>query len=58
MLFRSSKSFNLTAFVMSWLAVNRNGERYGAELPFEPYLTNGRMNTPGDKAWSIFDANY
>ena len=54
----SSKSFNLTAFVMSWLAVNRNGERYGAELPFEPYLTNGRMNTPGDKAWSIFDANY
>lgn len=54
----SSYTFNLTAFIMSWLAVNRNGERYGAELPFEPYLTNARMNTPGDVAWSIFDADY
>lgn len=54
----SSYSFNLTAFIMSWLAVNQNGERYGAELPFEPYLTNARMNTPGNKAWSIFDADY
>ena len=35
----SSYSFNLTAFIMCWLAVNENGERYGAELPFEPYLT-------------------
>ena len=32
---------------MSWLAVNANGERYGAEMPFEPMLTNARMNTPG-----------
>ena len=54
----SSYTFNLTAFIMSWLAVNRNGERYGAEIPFEPYLTNARMNTPGDIAWSIFDADY
>ncbi len=54
----SSKSFNLTAFVMSWLAVNQKGERYGAEMPFEPYLTSARMNTPGNKAWSIFDADY
>jgi succinate dehydrogenase/fumarate reductase flavoprotein subunit len=54
----SSYSFNLTAFIMSWLAVNRNGERYGAELPFEPYLTDARMNTPGNVAWSIFDADY
>lgn len=53
-----SYSFNLTAFIMTWLAVNRNGDRYGAELPFEPYLTNARMNTPGNVAWSIFDANY
>ena len=53
-----SKSFNLTAFVMSWLAVNRKGERYGAELPFEPYLTSARMNTPGNQAWSIFDSDY
>lgn len=54
----SSYTFNLTAFIMSWLAVNKNGERYGAELPFEPYLTNGRMNTPGNVAWSLFDADY
>lgn len=53
-----SYTFNLTAFIMSWLAVNRDGARYGAELPFEPYLTNGRMNTPGNQAWSIFDADY
>ena len=39
--------FNLTSFIMSWLAVNANGERYGAEMPFEPMLTNARMNTPG-----------
>ncbi len=37
--------FNLTSFIMSWLAVNANGERYGAEMPFEPMLTNARMNT-------------
>ena len=54
----SSYTFNLTAFIMSWLAVNKNGERYGAEIPFEPYLTNARMNTPGDVAWSIFDGDY
>ncbi|MEA5019692.1 MAG: FAD-binding protein [Gordonibacter sp.] len=50
--------FNLTSFIMSWLAVNANGERYGAEMPFEPMLTNARMNTPGNVAWSIFDGNY
>lgn len=54
----SSYSFNLTAFIMSWLAVNQNCERYGAEIPFEPYLTNARMNTPGNIAWSVFDADY
>ncbi len=50
--------FNLTSFIMSWLAVNANGERYGAEMPFEPMLTNARMNTPGNIAWSIFDGDY
>ena len=50
--------FNLTSFIMSWLSVNRNGERYGAEMPFEPMLTNARMNTPGNIAWSIFDGDY
>lgn len=53
-----SKSFNLTSFIMSWLAVNIKGERYGAEIPFEPRLTNARMNTPENKAWSIFDSDY
>lgn len=53
-----SKSFNLTSFIMSWLAVNTKGERYGAELPFEPRLTNARMNTPGNKAWSVFDSDF
>jgi hypothetical protein len=48
----------LTSFAMCWPAVNRNGERYGAEMPFEPYLTNARLNTPGSIAWSIFDADY
>jgi hypothetical protein len=48
----------LTSFAMCWLAVNGKGERYGAEMPFEPYLTNARLNTPGSIAWSIFDADY
>jgi len=53
-----SVSFNLSAFIMCWLAVNERGERYGAEMPFEPFLNNARMNTPGNRAWSIFDADY
>jgi succinate dehydrogenase/fumarate reductase flavoprotein subunit len=53
-----SRTHNLTSFIMSWLAVNRNGERFGSELPFEPYLTNARMNTPGNVAWSVFDSDY
>lgn len=51
-------SFNINSFSMCWPAVNRNGERYGFEMPVEPYLTNARMNTPGDIAWSLFDAEY
>lgn len=51
-------TFNLSCFIMSWLAVNRNGQRYGAEIPFEPYLTNARCNTPGNIAWSICDSDY
>lgn len=53
-----SVTFNLTSFIMCWLAVNKNGERYGAEMPFEPMLTNARMNTPGNIAWSIFDGDW
>lgn len=51
-------TFNLSSFIMSWLSVDSNGERYGAEIPFEPYLTNARMNTIGNKAWSICDSDY
>lgn len=53
-----SVTFNLSAFIMCWLAVNERGERYGAEMPFEPFLNNARMNTPHNRAWSIFDADY
>ena len=54
----SSVTFNLSAFIMCWLAVNERGARYGAEMPFEPYLNNARMNTPHNRAWSLFDADY
>ena len=42
----------------SWLSVNRNGLRYSAEMPFEPMVTNARMNQPGNIAWMIFDSDY
>lgn len=53
-----SQPFNLTAFVMSWLAVDSEGKRFCGELPFEPMLTNGRMNCTGNQAWSILDSDY
>jgi succinate dehydrogenase/fumarate reductase flavoprotein subunit len=48
----------LTCLDMSWLAVNRNGERFCAEIPFEPYVTNARMNQPGNVAWNIYDGKF
>jgi succinate dehydrogenase/fumarate reductase flavoprotein subunit len=48
----------LTAIEFCWLAVNRNGNRYGAEMAIEPNITNARMNQPGNISWSIFDSNY
>jgi succinate dehydrogenase/fumarate reductase flavoprotein subunit len=48
----------LTAIQFCWLAVNKNGKRYGAEMPIEPIITNARMNQPGNVSWSIFDSNY
>ena len=53
-----SLALNLTSFIMCWLAVDSEGKRYGAEMPFEPMLTNARMNTIGNVAWSIFDSDY
>ncbi|MDR2378238.1 MAG: FAD-dependent oxidoreductase, partial [Bifidobacteriaceae bacterium] len=48
----------LTAIEFCWLAVNRNGIRYSAEMAIEPNVTNARMNQPGNISWSIFDSNY
>lgn len=48
----------LTCLDMSWLAVNRNGERFCAEMPFEPYITNARMNQPGNIAWNVYDGRF
>lgn len=51
-------NYAMVSFYMSWLNVNRKGQRYGADLPFEPMLTNARMNQPGNVAWSIFDSDW
>ena len=48
----------LTCLDMSWLGVNKDGVRFCAEVPFEPYVTNARMNQPGNIAWNIFDSKY
>ena len=48
----------LNCIDMSWLAVNRDGERFCAEVPFEPYVTNARMNQPGNVAWNIYDGKF
>lgn len=53
-----SFTFFLDSFIMSWLGVNRNGDRYASEMNFEPYVTNARMAQPGNVAWSIFDSNW
>lgn len=48
----------LGAMNVSWLAVNMNGKRYCNEMPFEPMVTNARMNQPGNRSYSIYDATY
>lgn len=50
--------YPLTILDMSWLAVNRDGERFMNEMPYEPTATNARMNAPGNIAWSIYDTKY
>jgi hypothetical protein len=52
------EAFVLSPFYMSWLTVNLLGERYGAEMPYEPYITNARMVQPGNVGWNIFDSDY
>lgn len=54
----ATRSYNMTPFFLSMLAVNSDGERFMNEMPFEPYITDARMNSKGNIAWSIFDADY
>lgn len=53
-----SPTLPLTAIGMSWLAVNSLGQRYSCEVPYEPFVTNARMNQPGNVGFSIFDGDY
>lgn len=53
-----SLTLPLTALDQSWLAVNVYGERYGCEVPYEPFITNSRIVQPEGKGWSVFDSNY
>ncbi len=48
----------LTPLDMCWLAVNKYGKRYGCEVPYEPFITNGVMTQPQGRGYYIFDANY
>lgn len=53
-----TRSYQCTAFFLSMLAVNSEGDRFMNEMPFEPYITDARMNSKGNVAWSILDSNY
>lgn len=48
----------LTPLDMCWLAVNKYGKRYGCEVPYEPFITNGVMTQPQGRGYYIFDSNY
>lgn len=54
----ATRDCKLTAFFMSMLAVNSDGNRFMNEMPFEPFITDARMNAKGNLAWSIIDSNY
>ncbi len=54
----ATRSYNMTPFFLSMLAVNSDGERFMNEMPFEPFITDARMNSKGNIAWSIFDGAY
>ena len=53
-----TREHKLTAFFLSMLAVNSDGKRFMNEMPFEPFITDARMNSRGNVAWSIVDSNY
>lgn len=54
----ATRDYTMTPFFMTTLAVNSDGKRFMNEMPFEPYITDGRMNSKGNVAWSIFDSDY
>lgn len=53
-----TRDYNVTSFMLTLLAVNADGNRFMNEMPFEPYVTDARMNAKNNIAWSIFDSNY
>ncbi len=54
----ATREYKCTAFFLSMLAVNSDGNRFMNEMPFEPFITDARMNSKGNVAWSIVDSNY
>ena len=54
----ATRSYYMTSFFFTLLAVNSDGRRFMNEMPFEPFITDARMNSKGNVAWSIFDGNY
>ena len=54
----ATREYKCTAFFLSMLAVNSDGNRFMNEMPFEPFITDARMNSKGNVAWSVVDSNY
>ena len=54
----ATRAYYMTSFFFTLLAVNSDGKRFMNEMPFEPFITDARMNCKGNVAWSIFDGNY
>lgn len=42
----------------SWLTVNRDGRRFSSEMAYEPIITNARLNSPGNVAYTLWDSDY
>ena len=54
----ATRAYYMTSFFFTLLAVNSDGNRFMNEMPFEPFITDARMNSKGNVAWSVFDGNY
>ena len=53
-----TRAYTMTAFMVTMLAVDVDGKRFMNEMPFEPYVTDARMNAKDNRAWSVFDSHY